>query len=224
MEIIDPNTLEPVRDTDFRGGYIGFWVWTNNVECHYDDVIITPPVLEVQRDIPNDLVNGGSGTVTLDVRVGDTGTVDVTEVVPAGLVPSAPSNGGVLNGQTIEWKLGQIAQGLQLSYTLGTSKDSNDVRFVDGSATFNGESFLIGGDTFYTGSPFTDKGFIKLWNHLGPLAWQAPAVAGDDGPPGACDANGGADLGLDWIVNDGATVTEANVTPFPGMVTRPKYG
>src|SRR6185503_3825054 len=38
------------------------------------------------------------------------------------------------------------------------------------------------------------------------------------------DANVGAELSVDWIVNEDGTIDEQTIRPFPGMLTRPKYG
>ncbi|MBI4606688.1 MAG: hypothetical protein HY721_32390 [Planctomycetes bacterium] len=212
-----------VLDNTYRSGQIGFWHWQNNIHTHFDDLTVTNPDLVVSRDVPDDLVNGTSGTVTLQVLPYLAGNVVVTEDLPAGLTPSNASNGGIITGRKVEWNLGNISEEVTLSYTLAAAEDAIDAE-LGGSASINGRPFPIAGDTTYTGSPFTPMGFIKLWNHLGPLAWAFPARAGDHGPPGACDANGGAELGLDWIVNDDGSVTEASIAPFPGLVTRPLYG
>ncbi|MBI4605323.1 MAG: hypothetical protein HY721_25445 [Planctomycetes bacterium] len=182
------------------------------------------PLVSVVRDIPDDLKNGDSGTVTLTVApvVGE-GVVVINEALPAALVPSSPSAGGTIANNTVTWNLGRVSSEVSVSYTLSPGLDASDVR-LPGTVTVDGEPVAIGGDRYYRGSPISEQGFIKLWNHLGPLAWAFPAAANDHGPPGACDANSGLDLPLDWVVNDGETLTEADMSPFPGMIVRPKYG
>jgi hypothetical protein len=186
--------------------------------------------LTVSRHIPSGLRNGQSGTVTITVTANpgpfSSGNVSVHEETPEGLTPSNPSNGGTVTGRKIDWSLGNVTSEVILSYTVNIDKDARDGDFP-GTAALDGSPFKIGGDRSYTGSPINPLGFIKMWNHLGPLAWNYPAQANDHGSPGACDAmdaNGNSQLELDWIVNDGETITEANVLPFPGMVVRPKYG
>jgi hypothetical protein len=179
----------------------------------------------VSRDLPDGLVNGASGTVTFLVspRFGS-GQVVIKEKPPAGLTPSNPSNGGSLAAGTITWSLGLVDKDITLTYTLAAAADASDSVFTDSTATVDGGRIGIGGDSTYTGSPFTVNGFIKLWSHLGPLAWSFPARPSDDGPPGACDANGGAELPVDWIVNADGSITESSILPFPGVIVRPKYG
>jgi hypothetical protein len=182
----------------------------------------------IRRTISSQIVNGTSGPVTLLIspRFGP-GTMVVTEKMPAGLSASNPKNGGVLAGDTITWNLGTVSQDVTVSYTLTAAADAVDAVFDGSTATADGKPIIIGGDRSYTGAPFNNQGFIKLWDHLGPLAWVSPAKAGDSGPVGACDttdANGVAQLPLDWIVNADGSVTEANLLPFPGLLTRPKYG
>ncbi len=220
---LDDALFQEVQDITYRDGYIGFYQWENNLNVHYDNLTVTNPDLVVNRDFPDALVNGTSGTAKLTVLPYLAGTVVVKEDLPVGLTPSSASGGGVVNGQKVEWNLGNISDTVELTYAVAASLTAVDVD-LGGTATHNGVPYPIAGDTQYTGSPQTTLGFVKLWNHLGPLAFQFPAVAGDDGPPGACDANGGVDLTLDWIVNESGSVTEADVTPFPGMVTRPAYG
>jgi hypothetical protein len=220
---LDDQPFQDIQDSTFRDGYIGFWQWENNIHVHYDDFVVTNPDLVVNRDVPDELVNGTSSTVKLSVLPYRAGSVVVKEDLPAGLVPSSASNNGTINGRAVEWNLGNISDTVELTYTLAAGAGAVDAD-LGGSATFNGLAFAITGDTRYTGSPVTALGFIKLWNHLGPLAFSAPAVANDHGPPGACDANGGVDLTVDWISNSDGSINEANILPFPGMVTRPLYG
>ena len=220
---LDDEFFQEIADTDFRSGYIGFYQWENNLHVHYDNLTITNPDLVVSRSIPDSLINGTSGTVTLNVLPYLAGNVTVKEDLPAGLTPSNPSNGGVVNGQVVEWNLGSISDEVNLSYTMAAAVTAVDT-YLGGQATHNTTPYPIAGETTYRGSSFNEMGFIKLWNHLGPLAFRYPAVLNDHGAPGACDANGGVDLPLDWIVNEAGDVTEANVTPFPGLLTRPQYG
>lgn len=220
---LDDQLFQEITDFDYRDGYIGFYQWENNVNVHYDDLVVTNPDFVAKRDLPDGLTNGTSGTAKLSLLPYLPGTVTVKETLPAGLVPSNPSNGGVVNGQSIDWNLGNLTDQLDITYTITAQPEAID-SVLDGSATHNAVPYAIAGDTTYTGSPFTPLGFIKLWNHLGPLAFVNPSVVGDHGSPGACDANGGPDLILDWIVNADGSVTEETVSPFPGLVTRPSYG
>jgi hypothetical protein len=175
-------------------------------------IFIAPdrPLAVVNRDVPDDLRNGGSGRVTLTAspKFGE-GVIVIREEMPPGLVASAPSEGGTINGNAVTWDLGKVQSEKSVSYTLTVAADAADARFP-GQATIDGEPFSIGGDAAYTGSPISADGFIKIWNHLGPLAG------------GGCDP--GPDLSLDWIVNVEGTIDETNVFPFPGMITKPKYG
>jgi hypothetical protein len=222
--ILDGQPFQDVVDTSFRSGYVGFWMWSNNIHATYDNLHIANPDLVVNRAIPSELVNGTSGQVKLTVDPYKPGVVAISETLPDGLTPSSPSNGGTLAGSTITWNLGNIGDEVVLSYTLGASDTAADST-INGGATLDGQPFPIFGDSAYTGSPITTNGFIKLWNHLGPLAWQFPVKAGDSGQSClATDINGVPQLPLDWIVNADGTVTEANILPFPGLVTRPAYG
>jgi hypothetical protein len=172
------------------------------------------PLVSIVRDLPDGLRNGGSGRVSLTVTPQfGVGTVGITEELPPGLSASDPSAPGVLAGSVITWNLGQVNSEVTVSYTLTAAADASDVEFL-GNATIDGEPLDIGGDRAYTGSPISTQGFIKLWNHLGPLASGLANTA-------TCNT---ADLGLDWIVNEGESITEADVQPFPGMVIRPKWG
>ena len=189
----------------------------------------SPCKVLITRDIPDSLVNGTSGKVTLTVtpREGPA-TVTIDEIPPPLLTVNAPSNGGVVQANTIKWNLGVVAARMTISYTLAADANALDAPFAS-TATADGTALLIAGDTSYKGAPVTTEGFIKLWNHLGPLAWQNPAKAGDHGDqalgiPGACDANAGVDLVLDWIASADDSVTEGNINPFPGLVTKPDYG
>jgi len=187
---------------------------------------VTPgkPLARVERDIASDVYNGHGGLVTLTASpVFGGGTVTIVEDLPAFLVPSSPTLGGTVNGNKVTWNLGALTETVTVSYTMTPTLDAIDVD-LPGGATIDGEPLAVVGDTRYTGGPITPEGFIKLWNHLGPFSYVAPAVAGDHGPPGACDANGGLDLTKDWIVNEDESVTELDILPFPGLITKPNYG
>ncbi|MGH9362818.1 MAG: sugar-binding protein, partial [Thermoanaerobaculia bacterium] len=186
------------------------------------------PVLFITRDLPDGLRNGGAGAVSLslDLQYGS-GDVVVKEEVPQGIVPANATEGGVIAGQTITWGLSALAADKVLGYDIQVTAQAVDAEFAS-TATIDGEPVRILGDLAYTGSPFNVKGYIKLWNHLGPLAFNFPARANDHGPPGACDGidpvTAVPQLPLDWIVDAGGGVTEAGVLPLPGMLARPKYG
>ncbi|MBI4600790.1 MAG: LamG domain-containing protein [Planctomycetes bacterium] len=183
-----------------------------------------PRPISLRRDIPDTLINGTSGVVTIKILPRIPGAaVSINEKMPAGLAASNPSHNGALAGDTITWSFPQVDVEINLTYTMTAAPDAMDAK-IPSTATVNGVAVGIGGDTTYTGSLFTAQGFLRLWNHLGPLAFNAPARAGDHGPPGACDANGGADLPKDWIVNEEGSVTELDVMPFPGRLIRPAYG
>jgi hypothetical protein len=188
--------------------------------------------ITVTRRIPDSLVNGTSATVSLTVTPNlGPGQVEIEEELPAGLTASSPSNGGTIDGNgVIHWSLPGLAAEVVLAYTAAAAESAADGE-IAGKATFDGKQVPIFGESRYTGSPFTSLGFIKLWSHLGPLAWHSPAQAGDHGPGGACDAimtlNDGStvsQLPLDWIVNQDGSLTEATMLPFPGMLVRPAYG
>jgi hypothetical protein len=187
---------------------------------------ITPdkPLVSVSRDIGDNLQNGKSAKVTLKVTPQfGVGVVSIKEDLPPTLKPSNASPGGTINGNTVTWDLGAVSAEVTVSYTMTADPEAIDVR-LPGTATIDGEPLAIVGDTIYTGSPINVMGFIKLWNHLGPLAFAFPSQNGDHGPPGACDANGGVDLPVDWIVDADETATESDLAPFPGLITKPKYG
>jgi hypothetical protein len=227
--IVDDVFFQEAIDPDFRSGLIGFWQYSNNAHAHYDDLVITNPDLVVIRDLPDALRNGGSDTARITVLPYLPGTVTVTETVPALLTASSPSSGGILTADMITWDLGLIDDTVELTYTLAADLDARDAPFV-GSATHEGNPFPVLGDIEYRGAPFNSMGFIKLWNHLGPLAWAYPPAAGDHGSPGACDAAdpsdgvAGSAFALDWIIDETGDVTEATILPFPGLVVRPAYG
>ncbi|MGH9362497.1 MAG: sugar-binding protein, partial [Thermoanaerobaculia bacterium] len=169
----------------------------------------------VARDLPGDLQNGGSGTVTITVTpTFGKGIVVIQEKLPASLTPSSPSEGGVLSGDTITWDLGKVEAVRVLTYRLAVAADAADVA-LPGTATIDGEPLPIIGDAAYTGSPISVDGFIKLWSHLGPLA---------SGFAGGATCDPGADLGLDWIVDEDGSIDQTNIRPFPGLITRPRYG
>ncbi len=167
------------------------------------------PLVSAERDVPDGLINGGSATVSIKVKpIFGKGIVSINEKLPADMTPSAPSGNGVVNGDTVSWDLGLLESEATVTYTLTVGANAIDGPFP-GTGVVDGQAFPMSGDTTYTGSPFNSQGFIKLWNHLGPLGG------------GACAP--GPDLALDWIVNEGETITEGNIAPFPGMIVRPKY-
>ena len=168
----------------------------------------------VSRDIQDGLHNGDTGTVFFKVspKFG-AGAVSIEEVLPRGLTASSPTDGGVINGNTITWDLGKVAVDRTVSYTLTIEADAADAS-LSGSATIDGDKLVIGGDTSYSGSPITTDGFIKLWNHLGPLS---------SGLTGGLTCSS-PDLAADWIVNEDGSIDEGTIAPFPGMFTKPKYG
>ena len=180
-------------------------------------VVAGTPLVAVTRDVPDELTNGGSGTATIVTKPipgFGTGVVVITETMPPGFTAANPSNGGVLAGDTITWSLGQVTGEITVSYTITAGQDSIDGLFP-GKATINGIEIAISGDTSYRGSPTSTKGFIKLWQHLGPLSTGSQDTAFSCSP--------GPDLALDWIVNADESITETNIMPFPGQLVRPKY-
>jgi hypothetical protein len=196
----------------------------------------TKVTVSIKRDIPDTLINGTSGVVTLTVtpRFGS-GVVVINEKLPAGLTPSNPSHNGVVAGDAITWNLGRVDTQIVVSYTMTAALDAANAKILS-TATLDGVAISIGGDTSYKGSPITSNGFIKLWNHLGPLAWAYPSAPGDHGDTfvnGACSTlePDPVDptlsipvLSRDWIVNADGSLNESNIVPFPGMLVRPKYG
>jgi hypothetical protein len=164
-------------------------------------------LVEVRRDIPDSLRNGGSDVVTLHViyKYGR-GTVEIVERPPEGLEPSNPSNGGMITEQKeIVWTLDGAQPEYDLTYTV-QAKEAVDGDF---KLTIDGTEIVVLGDARYTGSPMTPEGFIKDWLHLGPLAG------------GSC---GNEEILLDWIADAGGDVTEKTIRPFPGLITKPRYG
>jgi len=180
---------------------------------------ITPsiPLAEVTRDIPDGLRNGTSGTVSLTVRpnpVFGFGAVKIIEKLPDGFTPSEPSGSGVVAANSVTWDLGVVQQEVTVTYTLTPGADVGDV-ILPGIATMDGEPLAIGGDRRYTGSPITNLGFIKLWNHLGPLT---------SGLSDNTTCNLDADIALDWIQNGDGSITERTIAPFEGLQTSIQYG
>lgn len=224
-----------VDDDDSGGGQECALIWSKgdpNSRAWADPGVfgklqfVTPgkPLARVQRDIADNILNGQGGTVTLTATpVFGGGTLVIVEDLPPTLVPSNPSSGGTIVGNKVTWNLGTLTEQVVVTYTMTPSLDAIDVRLPSG-ATIDGEPLAIVGDTIYSGGPITPDGFIKMWNHLGPFSFTFPAAIADHGPPGACDGNGGVDLPLDWIVNEDETITELDIMPFPGLITKPKYG
>src|SRR5262245_18282502 len=55
---LDDVPFQDINDNSLpRSGYIGFWVWQNNVNTHFDNLHVINPDLVVYRDIPDDLRN-----------------------------------------------------------------------------------------------------------------------------------------------------------------------
>jgi hypothetical protein len=207
---------------------IGVWDEALNeedIQNLMDNGVGPPRPISMKRDIPDTLINGTSGVVTIAVipKVPGGGVVVINEKMPPGLTASNPSNNGALAADTITWNLGKVDTQINVTYTMTAALDAMDAK-LPSTATVDGAAAGIGGDASYKGSFYTSTGFLRLWNHLGPLAFSFPAILNDHGPPGACDGNGGPDLPLDWIVNQDGSVTELNVLPFPGRVIRPAYG
>ncbi|MBI4600499.1 MAG: DUF11 domain-containing protein [Planctomycetes bacterium] len=234
-----PMTLRPGKNLIMLGAFDGCGGWNMGarIEATNGDILLLPMELDstgyvppgagvdIQRDIPDDLVSGGSGIVTITVRpVGGAAEVVLNEKLPPGLTPANPDSGGVVDAgsNTVTWNLGLVddANGVSVHYTLTVDASVAVDTPLPGTAKVGGETVDIGGDTVFDGTPFNPQGFIKLWNHLGPLAWESPATTAD--ADAACHANNGADLGVDWLTD--GTVTEATIRPYPGLITKIQYG
>jgi len=173
----------------------------------------------VLRDIP-DIGPGETGTVSLKLRVKEPvdGAV-IEENVPAGLVISSITDGGVLAGQQITWTIQGELERHDYTYSIEVPGSAVDGAF-DGTVTLEGEVFPILGESAFTGGILTADGFIKHWLVLGPLdtsgLWLGdlvnPPANAIDGPS-ATPENG--DIRLDWLTD--GIITEANIRPFNGM-------
>ena len=166
--------------------------------------------ISLARSISKALVNGTSGKVTISATpISGNGILEIIEELPRGLVPSDPSHGGVVEGNSVRWAVPVEEEPFEISYSLMADMSARET-WISALATFDDVPVSIAGDRVYLGAPVNRFGFIKLFNHLGPLA--------------GVDCTVGEDLAGDWIVDEAGTVTEQNIRPFPGLITRPSFG
>jgi hypothetical protein len=105
------------------------------------------------------------------------GMVTIVESAPPGWTPSAPSDGGSVNGQEVSWTLNLSGQGggagiLNLSYGV-EAPEGNGLVSLAGTISEPGNiaTFAVGGTNLLLNpGTFNGEGFITRWLLLGPYS------------------------------------------------------
>ena len=143
-------------------------------------------------------------------------SVVIKETVPAGWTPSAPSNGGVINGNEITWTLsGGAIQVGSLTYSVTAGPGSGTVNFrgsVDDAGAL-GKGAVGGDSTLYNPTITTPDGFITEWLLLTPYRQNNLPTAN---PPEDL-------MRLDYLT-DGINIDEIGVAPEAGDTVNTDYG
>src|SRR5262249_30586778 len=141
-------------------------------------------------------------------------TASLVETVPTGWIPSSPSNGGQVNGETITWNL---TSPFPSSVTYKLKAVGNAVEapigglFSDPGAL--GKYSVGGAGLLFSPTDMTDLGYIKKWLLLGPYTQ----------PAGLSASPGLVNMRKDHLTDEGA-IKELTVQPSAGDVVNTHYG
>ena len=211
---LDDVPFQDIVNDSLRSGYIGFWQYLNNVHVDYDDLVVTLPDLVVNRQIPADLRNGASGTVKIVLE-------------PYARRPEGPRGRARGPGplRPVERRRGHR----ELHRLEPGDAHRHHHPHLHGQRGPDGQRGGLRRD----GRPgrgrvchlrrrgvqrraINRNGSSSSGTTWARFAWAYPPVTTDHGPPGACNANGGLDLALDWIANEDDSIAEGRAScPSP---------